>query len=172
MAWTKRKLAEQAYGALGLTAFAFSLTPEMIASAVDTLDAMMASWGGPEYGIRIGYNGASDPSVTDGGSQDSGLPDHAYEAVYLGLGARLGSQIGKTLLPEAAIRKDAAFNALLSYAQSRNIPEMQFRRSTPAGAGNKPEQYVGAIFLQPVPQLTTGADGFIDGDDGTPFDTP
>lgn len=171
MAWTKRKLAEKAYGALGLTSFAFSLTPEMIGSAVDTLDAMMASWGGPEYGIRIGYNGASDPSVTDGG-QDSGIPDHTYEAVYLCLGERLGSEIGKTLLPDAVIRKTKAFDALLSYAQSRNIPEMQYRKGTPSGAGNKPHQFDGAVFLQPGSQLTTGADGFVDGGDGTPLDTP
>jgi hypothetical protein len=143
----------------------------MVESAVDTLDAMMASWGGPEYGIRIGYNGASDPSVTDG-SQDSGVPDHTYEAIYLSLAERLGGEIGKMLLPDALIRKARAFDALVSYAQSRSIPEMQFRGGTPSGAGNKPEARVGQIFVQPSEQLAAGADSFIDGDDGTPLTTP
>lgn len=167
MSWTKLKLVQQGYGALGLGAMAFSLTPEMIEQAVDTLDAMMASWG-THLGIRIGYNGASDPSVTDA-STESGIPDHANQAVYLGLGELLGGQIGKPLTPANVIARKTSFDMLVSWCQSQNIPEMQYRRGTPSGAGNKPDQFSGRVFLNPVEQIEAGADSFIDGDGGTPF---
>lgn len=168
MSWTKARLIQNAYGAFGLQALAFSLTPEMQGAACDILDAMMAAWG-TEYGIRIGYNngGGNTPDP----AQQSGIPDHCNEAVYMGLADRLADTIGKTLSLRMMIRRQETFDQLVSWCQSANIPEMQYRRDTPAGAGTKPyETATGGIFIQPVEQLDTGSgDGFIDGEGGTPI---
>lgn len=168
MSWTKKQLIESGYGSIGLTKFTFSLTPEMLAEGLNMLDAMMAAWQ-VQKGIRIGYNLASDQGVS---SMDdaSGIPDHAYEAVYLALGERLGGTIGKSLTPDKALLKTQAMDGLISWAMSNNIPEMQRIGTMPRGSGNKPQTGVGPIFYQPRDQLNDGTGaGFIDGDDGTPL---
>lgn len=171
MGWKKSRLVQKAYGAFGLQAMAFSLTPEMQGDACDILDAMMAAWG-TQYGIRIGYNNGSNSATgVPNPDQDSNLPDHANEAVYLGLADRLADTIGKQLSVRMVIRGQLTFDTLVSWCQSNSIPNMQYRRNTPSGAGNKPYQ-TGAspIFIQsPVDQLETGADGFLDGDGGAPL---
>lgn len=168
MSWKKSRLVKNAYGAFGLQALAFSLTPEMMAAAVDILDAMMANWQ-TEFGIRIGYNNGGDAEPNP--EQESGLPDHTCEAVYLGLAERLADTIGKALSPKMAARCQLTFDQLASYAASHNIPDMQLRRNTPSGSGNKPWQTDGATFIQsPATRLDTGAgDDFIDGNNGTAF---
>lgn len=169
MSWTKKELVESAYGSIGLTKFAFSLTPEMLAEGLKMLDAMMAAWAA-QKAIRIGYNGATDQGASNL-DDESGIPDHAYEAVYLSLGARIGGTIGKSLPPDQAILKTQALDGLISYCQSNNIPEMQRIATMPRGSGNKPYQNgIGAIFYQPTDQLNDGTGGgFIDGEDGTPL---
>lgn len=170
MSWTKGQLIDKAYGSIGLTKFAFSLTPEMYTEALDALDAMLAAWQ-VQYGIRIGYNIASNPADSNIG-QSSGIPDHANQAVYLSLGEIVGGTIGKSLAPDKVILKTRSLDALISYCQSNNIPEMQRIGTMPRGSGNKPYQNgQGAIFYRPVDQLNDGTGaGFVDGDDGTPLD--
>lgn len=168
MSWKKKEIIEKAYGSFGLTRFAFTLTNEMIADGVQSLDAMMARWAA-QLGIRIGYNGATNTSGTDS-DEESGIPDHAYQAVYLCLGGELADTVGKTQSPTTIKRRDDAFESLLTWCQANSIPSMQFRRNTPVGAGNKPEQNgVVGVFFQPASQLQTGADGYVDGQDGTPL---
>lgn len=170
MSWTKGRLVDKAYGAFGLQGFVFSMTPEMLGEACAILDAMMAAWG-TQYGIRIGYNsGNSDTGIPDPKAA-SGIPDHCNEAVYLGLAERLTDTIGKTLSGAMVRRCQTSFDALLSWCEASNIPQMQYRRNTPSGAGNKPyQQGTAPVFLRPVTQLDTGAgDSFIDGGDGTPL---
>lgn len=168
MSWKKKQLIQMAYGSFGLTQFAFSLTPEMIENGLMTLDAMMARWA-TQMGIRIGYNGATNPGDSNSDTA-SGIPDHANEAVYLGLGKLLAKQVGKMQDAETATSRDNAFDSLLSWCQASQIPSMQFRRNTPVGAGNKPEQNgVVGVFFQPAGQLEAGPDSFLDGQDGTPL---
>lgn len=170
MSWTKKQLVEKAYGSFGLTRFAFTLTNEMIADGVQSLDAMMARWH-TEMGIRIGYNTATNTTETDP-NQESGIPDHTYTATYLMLGGELADQVGKAQSAQTVKRRDDAFESLLAWSQAKQIPSMQFRRNTPVGAGNKPEQNgVVGVFFQPVDQLEAGADSYLDGDDGTPLQT-
>lgn len=170
MSWTKKQLVEKAYGSFGLTRFAFTLTGDMLVDGVLSLDAMMARWG-TELGIRIGYNNTGNPSDTDV-NQESGIPDHACAAVYLMLGGELADQVGKQQSVPTMKRRDDAFDSLLSWAQAQQIPSMQFRRNTPVGAGNKPEQNgVVGVFFQPVAQLEAGADSYLQGEGGTPITT-
>lgn len=170
MGWTKQRLVNQAFGAFGLQGFAFSLTPEMKENAAGILDAMMAQWG-TEYGIRIGYNNGANDDTAPVLAQDSGIPDHAVEAVYLGLADRLTDTIGKTLSIRMNLRRADAFDALLSWCQANNIPEMQYRRNTPLGSGNKSYGGMGQVFIPPpVDRLNTGSgDAYINGNDGTPL---
>lgn len=169
MSWTKKQLIEAGYGSIGLTKFAFSLTPEMVGEGLNALDSMMAAWAA-QKGIRIGYNGATDQSGSSA-DDESGIPDHAYEAVYLCLGERVGGTIGKSLPPDKQVLKMQALDALISYCQSNNIPEMQRIATMPRGSGNKPEQNgVGAIFYQPTERIDDGTGGgFVDGGDGAPL---
>lgn len=171
MSWTKARLVSQAFGAFGLQGFAFPIAPEMTEFAVNTLDAMLASWG-TEFGIRIGYNNGANDATAATPEDDSGIPDHANEAVYLGLADRLADMIGKTLSARMNQRRQDAFDQLLSWAMASSLPEMQLRPATPVGSGNAPfSTGFGQVFVGgPADQLSTGAgDGFIDGNNGTPF---
>jgi P22 tail accessory factor len=168
MSWKKKQLVEKAYGSFGLTRFAFTLTPEMVSDGIASLDAMMARWG-TELGIRIGYNNAATPADANA-EQESGIPDHAAQAVYLMLGGELADQVGKQQSAQTIKRRDDAFDSLLSWVQAAQVPSMQFRRNTPVGAGNKPEQNgVVGVFFQPAGQLEAGADSYLEGEGGTPL---
>lgn len=172
MGWTKKRLLTQAFGAFGLQGFAFSLSPEMYENAGGMLDAMMAAWG-TQYGIRIGYNSGANNDAAPDLDADSGIPDHACEAVYLGLADRLVDTVGKSLPLRMNVRREDAFNALLSWCQANNLPELQYRRNTPLGSGNKPYSTgIGQIFVAPpVDRLSTGSgDAYINGNDGTPLE--
>lgn len=157
--WTKRQLIEQAYEAFGLANYVFDLSPEQMQGALNRLDSMMASWDGAC--IRLGYLLPSTPGSSDL-DQLSGLPDYANEAVYLALAIRLAPGIGKVISRDTKGDAKAAYDRMLAKLAADNMPQMQYPRNTPAGAGNKPYRYERGPFLQPpADPVTAGGDGAI-----------
>ncbi len=153
MGWTKEALIKKAFGAIGLAAYVYDLSPDQMQSAAQDLDAMMAEWNGK--GIRLGYPIASDPEDIDI-NQQSGLPDSAVKGVYLNLGIAIAPGFGKVVGQDIKADAKKAYDALLIKAVvpiERSLPS-----NTPAGAGNK--TYSSTPFLpDPEPLLDTGTDG-------------
>ena len=152
MGWTKQMLVEQAFTEIGKNPSIFNIDPDLMQSALRTLDSMMASWNG--RGIRLGYALPASPDSSNLDS-DSGLPDWANEAVYLTLAIRLAPSIGKTPTQQTMMAARTAFASLPN--RSSFPPEQQFRNGLPSGAGNKPERTPNYTFLPPpVDALTAG----------------
>jgi len=57
---SKRQLIDAAFEELALAGYTFDIDPDEQLSALRRLDSMMATWGGPGIGIRIGYNATID----------------------------------------------------------------------------------------------------------------
>lgn len=157
--WTKRQLLDAAFEELAMAGFVFDITPEEQQSALHRLDSMMATWGGPGIGIRIGYAGTVNPGNSDP-DQESGIPDWANEAVYLNLAIRLAAGYGKNLPKSTTAPAKFAYDALISAVASQ-IPQMQPMGNLPIGAGYK--RIRTSPFVQPpVDLLTTGEDGLLE----------
>lgn len=130
--WTKGEIVDHAYAALGIAPDAFNIAPEDRASALRTLDTMMATWS--TKNIAPGYLLPVSPSSSTLTS-DSGLPDTAVEAVYLNLAPRIAPFFGKQVSQDLKISAKAAYDAL---AASSAMPERTQLDRMPVGAGNKP----------------------------------
>lgn len=134
MSWTKRQLVSQAFEEIGLAAYVFDLTPEQLNSAMRRMDAMLAGWNA--NGIRLGYTLPFRPG--DGSLDgDSGIPDWAQEAVFLGLAVRLAPAFGKTVSPETKMFADMAYGNMVNNAALPTI-ERELPRTMPRGSGTKP----------------------------------
>lgn len=141
--WTKRDLVVQAFEEIGYASYIYDAMPEQLESVLRRLDAMMASWNAK--GIRLNYPLPSAPDQTSL-DQNSGLPDSAYEAVYLNLAVKISPSFGKQVSQETKIAAKQAYEAMLIKAC---IPEqMQFPNSLPAGAGNKTWRNTGRPYLK------------------------
>ena len=158
--YTKRQLIDAAFEELAMAGYVFDIDPDEQLSALRRLDAMMATWGGPGIGIRIGYNATFDPKSADP-DQESGIPDWANEAVYLNLAIRIASGYGKTVPRSTTAPAKAAYDALLS-AVSSHIPQVQPMGNLPIGAGYKRRFAPYPFVQQPTERLTTGEDGLLD----------
>lgn len=160
MSWSKRRLIDAAFEEMALAGFVFDIDPDEQQAALRRLDSMMATWGGPGIGIRIGYNATVDPKNSDP-DQESGIPDWANEAVYLNLAIRLASGYGKNLPKSTTAPAKAAYDALLGavYAQ---IPQVQPMGNLPIGAGYKLRRTPNPFVPPPVDRLTTGEDGLLE----------
>ena len=154
--WTKGKLVEHAFKKIGFDDD-FNITTANRQDALDILDAMMALWS--SRGIYVGY---ALPSSENGSSvgDDSGLPDTAFEAVYMNLAMRVADEFGKAVPPTMAMQAKQAFDALLSRAV---FPaEQQLPDTLPRGAGNKTwlgGGYPRPFFTKPVDPLTAEEGG-------------
>lgn len=158
--YTKGQLIDAAFEEMALAGYVFDIDPDEQLSALRRLDSMMATWGGPGIGIRIGYNATVDPKDSDP-DQESGIPDWANEAVYLNLAIRLASGYGKMLPKSTTAPAKAAYDALLS-AVTSHIPQMQPMGNLPIGAGYKRRYSPYPFVPQPADRLTTGEDGLLD----------
>lgn len=160
MSWSKRQLIEGAFEEMAIAGYVFDVDPDETVAALRRLDSMMATWGGPGIGIRIGYNATVDPKNSDP-DQESGIPDWANEAVYLNLAIRLASGYGKNLPKSTTAPAKAAYDALLGavYAQ---IPQVQPMGNLPIGAGYKLRRTPNPFVSPPVDRLTTGEDGLLE----------
>lgn len=132
MSWTKRQLINQAYEEAGLSSYVFTFSADQYQSAARKLDSMVATW--DSKGIKFGYPISGDITAI-GLDTDTNIPDTAAEAVYLNLGLRLASGIGRQVSQELKASAKDAYDALIRRAAFP--PEMQFPGTMPAGAGNK-----------------------------------
>lgn len=133
MGWTKRQLAADALGSIGLADYEFDVTPEERQMVIRRMDAMMATL--EKKCVRVGYR---FPSTADGSDpdDDSGLPDSAVETVFLNLAIRIAPSFGKTVSPELKTSARDGWDLLL-LAAAQPI-EQQLPSTLPRGAGRKP----------------------------------
>lgn len=161
MGWTKRDYIEQAFDEVGLAGFIFDLSPEQLQTALRKLDSMMGTWDGK--GIQVGWPVTLSPNDSD---LDTEVPFMiwANEAIFLNLGIRLASTFGKQVSNEIKTSAKLAYDSVLLMASRPR--EMQFPRTLPSGAGNKPWRIAddpfirppdtGPIFIDPNGQLDFG----------------
>lgn len=158
MGWTKREFITQAFEEIGLASYVFDLTPEQLQSALRRLDAMIAGWNA--NGVRIGYPLPGSPSASDI-NVDSGVPDFANEAIYLGLALRLAPAYGKTVSPETKQLADMAYNSMANQI-AMPTPERQMPQTMPRGQGTKPWRNFNNPFVYaPTKELDAGSDNHV-----------
>lgn len=145
MGWLKGELVDEAFGEIALQGYVFDVGPEARESGLRRLDAMMAQWNAK--GIRLGYALPSSPSASDIDAE-SGIPDSAYEAVFMNLAVRIAAGFGKTLPPQTLTIARDALETLMSRAAFP--PEQQLPNTLPRGAGNKPWRTNNSPFM-PTP---------------------
>ena len=136
---TKREHVIYALEELGLLGNGIEITPEEVVSGIKRLDNMMAVW--ETYGIRVGYNFAS----TDADA-NSGVPQSADDVIGANLAVRFAPTFGKTLSVDTKIAASKGYDALI--LKFMTVPEMQYGRDLPRGAGNKPWREQGGVFFQ------------------------
>ncbi|NBW08262.1 MAG: hypothetical protein EBR82_09565 [Caulobacteraceae bacterium] len=165
MGWTKKQLAAEAYGELGLQDYEFDVSPEEQMTALRRLDTMMATW--DSMGIRLGYAFPSGPDASDPDT-DSGLPDTAAETVYLNLAIRLAPGLGKQVSAETKRSAADGFDMLMATAA---VPrQQQLPNTLPRGAGNRTSYgWPGPFFPGPCRDPLRVAQG---GDLDIPQDAP
>lgn len=154
MSYTRRQFVEAAFEEMGMAAYTFDITPQMLESASRRLDAMMATWNA--RGIRIGFPLPLSPQDTDLDTE-TGVPDAANEAIITNLAIRIAPSFGKQVSPMTMATAKTAYDAL--QARFSTVDEMQFPRNMPAGAGNKPWRYNTPFLRPPVDPVTVGPDG-------------
>lgn len=156
MGYTHRDFINGALEEIGLASYAYDATAEELTGAMRRLDGMMAEWNAK--GIRIGYpipSGPATGSLTD----ETAVPDSAWEAVVLNLAARLAPSYGKQVMAATNAGAKRAFNTLLNLHSAP--AEMQLP-AMPAGAGNKPWRYDGTYLPDPRDRLTAGPDSLLE----------
>ena len=158
MSWTKKQLILSAFDELGLGSYEFDLEQGQYLSALNKLDAMMATWNGK--GIRLGY-----PLYSNQGDSDldeaSNVPDWSYEAVYQNLALRIAPSFGKAILPELKQSAKESYDAIIT--RTSRPPERQIT-GLPKGQGHKSTRYTGSTTLEtPTTPLTDGAGETITG---------
>lgn len=160
MGWTKQQLLNQAFGAIGKSVNIFNIDADTMQDALRSMDGMLATWNAK--GIRLGY---ALPSSPDSSSleDDSGLPDSAYEAVYLNTSIRIAPFIGKQVSPDLKTSARDAYEVLL--ARAAMPAQQQLPNTLARGAGNKPWRTVSNPFMPtPTDPLLAGDDGAIEYD--------
>lgn len=141
MSYTKRQCVQAALSEIGLATYAFDLSADQIEQALWRLDAMLGEWNA--RGIRLGYPLPANPNNSDA-TDDSGIPDSAYEAVITNLALKLAPSYGKTVGPATMATARASLNTL--YALNAKPKEMRIQ-DIPMGAGHKS---VDVPFMPPV----------------------
>lgn len=131
MSYSKRQLVEAALGELGLSDFAWDIMADQLDRAIRRLDAMIATWNA--QGIRLGYPLPGSPDKSDG-SEDTGLPDSAWEAVITNLAIRIAPSFGKAASPETRATARNSFGVLIKAAA---MPPELAMPAMLAGAGAK-----------------------------------
>jgi len=144
MGYTKQQFISAALEEIGLASYVFDLQPEQLESALRRLDAMMADWNAK--GIRLGYPLPSSPQDSTL-SEETLVPDSAYEAIICSLAIRLAPSFGKQVMVETKTTAKQGYDILL---QRATFPlEKQLPATTPAGAGNKPWRVYDNPYVRP-----------------------
>ncbi len=131
MSYTKGELVHSALNEIGIAEYDFDIGPEQTESALRRLDSMLAEWNAK--GVVLGY---PIPITADGSelSEDSNIPDSAWEAVITNLAIKLAPSYGKTVSPDTKISAKKAMNLLYSISTKPNEMQMNV---LPKGAGHK-----------------------------------
>ena len=131
MSYTKGELVHSALNEIGIADYDFDIAPEQTESGLRRLDSMMAEFNA--RGVRLGY---PIPNTANGSelSQDSNIPDSAWEAVITNLAIRIAPSYGKMVSPDTKITAKKSLNTL--YRISSHPGEMQLN-VLPRGAGYK-----------------------------------
>jgi hypothetical protein len=145
MGWSKGELVDEAYAEIALAGYVFDIGAEARETGLRRLDSMMAQWNA--VGIRLGYALPSSPSTSDIDAE-SGIPDAAYEAVFMNLAVRLASSVGKTVSLDTRNTAKSGYDTLL--ARAAFPAEQQLPNTLPRGAGNKPWRTNNSPFM-PTP---------------------
>lgn len=149
MGWTKAQLVDEAFSEIALQGYIFDIGPESREGGLRRLDSMMAKWNAK--GIRLGYALPSSPS-TSNIDDESGIPDSAYEAVFMNLAISIASGHGKTLSQDTRNIARDGYETLMSRAVFP--PQQQLPNTLPRGAGNKPWRMNNSSFFpRPVDPL-------------------
>jgi len=144
MGYTKQQFISAAFEEIGLASYVFDLQPEQLESALRRLDAMMADWNAK--GIRLGYPLPSSPQDSTL-SEETLVPDSAYEAIICSLAIRLAPSFGKTVMIETKTTAKQGYDILL---QRATFPlEKQLPATSPAGAGSKPWRVYDPPYVRP-----------------------
>lgn len=159
MSWTKRQFIEAAFEEIGYAAYTYDLQPQQLETALNRLDAMVATWN--TIGIRLGYPLPSEPGAA-GLDEVTDVPDSANEAIYSNLAIRIAPTVGKAVSAETKRTANTSYKALLTL--HTRPPEKQLPAGVPLGAGNKPWRNGGQREFTPEPeeQITTGGDGALE----------
>jgi len=131
MSYTKGELVHSALNEIGIADYDFDIAPEQTESGLRKLDSMLGYWNGK--GIRLGYPIPNNP-IDSALSEDSNIPDSAWEAVITNLAIRIAPSYGKMVSPDTKITAKNALNTL--YRISAHPEEMQLN-VLPRGAGYK-----------------------------------
>jgi len=130
MSYTKGELASAALEEIGIAEYEFDITPEQKQSAIRRLDMMIARWN--IKGIRLSFPIAKiDSSST---TDDSYIPDWAWEAAVTNLAVLIAPSYGKAVSQETKVAAKNGYNTLCSVFSRPK--EMQLG-SMPKGAGYK-----------------------------------
>ena len=153
MGYTKSDFVYASLNEIGIADYDFDIGSEQTEAVMKRLDAMMALW--DSKGIKLGYpmpTSADDSSLT----QETNVPDVAWEAIILNLAIRIAPSYGKAVDIGTKILAKQALNTL--YSISSPVPEMQFN-SMPKGAGYKSD---GPFTAPPVDTLKDGDSAELD----------
>jgi len=130
MSYTKGELASIALEEIGIAEYEYDISPEQKQSVIRRLDMMMAEWN--KRGILLSFpiSKIQNSQSTD----DTNIPDWAWEAVVLNLAIRIAPSYGKQVSMDTKVTAKNGYNTLLGeFSKPR---EMQFP-SMPKGAGYK-----------------------------------
>lgn len=142
MGWTKRQFIKKAFVKATLASFIFDLTSEELQDIAVEMDAMIAQYDG--LGTRISYPIASSPDNVDL-DQVTNVPDWANQFIYTNLALAIASDYGKVASTELKAVAASSRNVVIS--RNSHPGEMQFPRTMPVGAGNKPWRTVNDPFV-------------------------
>lgn len=154
MGYSKRQFVEAAFEEAGMAAYVFDLTPQMLQSACQRLDTMMATWNAK--GIRLAYPIPTSPQDTDLDTPTD-VPDSANEAIITNLALRLAPSFGKQPSPLTMTTAKLGYDTLLARAAMPMV--QQFPRTLPAGAGQKPWRWDDPFMQPPIDPVLTGPEG-------------
>ena len=154
MSWNKRQIVESAFEDLGLGAYEFDLSPDMLQSGLKKLDLLMADWNG--HGVRLGYDLTSleYSSLT----QASNVPDWSLRAIITNLAKELAPSFGKVVTRELKVSAKLAFDTVLARTANQEPLEMQFPETLPRGAGAR-NRVEDDYFPKPIDHIEIGPDG-------------
>lgn len=157
MGYTRRDIIDGAMAEIGYATYAFDAQAEQLEAVKRRLDSMMAGWNAK--GLRLGYPIPSSPENSKL-SDETNLPDSAWEATITNLAVRIAPMFGKQAMPETKRAAKDTLNTL--YSLSAMPEEMQYPGTLPLGAGNKGWRDYSVFFPEPAEPITTGQDGVLE----------